>query len=226
MLSFGELHRLGVECTSSYCAGLLRYMLTTGFDVLEATAPDKLDRRRRGKNEDFDAQSAAHVAFAKQRTVTPRSRDGMVESRRVLKVCRKTAVQARRVALRIIQTTIVCAPESLRDLLRNMTRIQLMRTLAAWRPDLSGYDAAEFVSDLRMACVTPHVARKSRYSVIDGRTTRHQGYALSIKRRKRVEEAFGCIAQTGYRGVERVRSRFILTMAANNLARLPRLLGA
>ena len=95
-----------------------------------------------------------------------------------------------------------------------------------------GFDAAEFVADLRKACVTPHVARKSRYSAIDGRTTRHEGYDLSIKHRKRIEEAFGWaktvggMAQTVYRGVERVRSRFILTMAANNLARLPRLLAA
>ena len=42
-----------------------------------------------------------------------------------------------------------------------------------------GYDATGFVSDLRQACVTPHVAQKSRYSVINVRTTRHQGYALS-----------------------------------------------
>lgn len=95
-----------------------------------------------------------------------------------------------------------------------------------------GFDAAEFVADLRKACVTPHVAQKSRYSAIDGRTTRHEGYALSIKHRKRIEEAFGWaktvggMAQTVYRGLERVRSRFILTMAANNLARLPRLLAA
>ncbi len=95
-----------------------------------------------------------------------------------------------------------------------------------------GYDAAEFVADLRQACVTPHVAQKSRYSAIDGRTTRHKGYDLSLKHRKRIEEAFGWaktvggMAQTVYRGVERVRSRFVLTMAANNLARLPRLLAA
>ncbi len=95
-----------------------------------------------------------------------------------------------------------------------------------------GYDAAGFVSDLRQACVTPHVAQKSRYSAIDGRTTRHDGYALSQKHRKKIEEPFGWaktiggMAQTMYRGVERVRSRFILTMAANNLARLPRLLEA
>lgn len=93
-----------------------------------------------------------------------------------------------------------------------------------------GYDAAGFVSDLRQACVTPHVAQKSRHSAIDARTTQHKGYALSIKHRKRIEEAFGWaktiggMAQTVYRGVERVRSRFILTMTANNLARLTRLL--
>jgi transposase len=95
-----------------------------------------------------------------------------------------------------------------------------------------GYDSADFVRDLRQACVTPHVARKSRHSAIDGRTTRHEGYALSQKHRKRIEEPFGWgktvggLAQTVHRGIERVGARFILTMAASNLARLPRLLGA
>lgn len=76
------------------------------------------------------------------------------------------------------------------------------------------------------------MSRKSRHSVIDGRTTRHEGYALSQKHRKRIEEPFGWsktiggLAQTVYRGVERVGARFVLTMAASNLARLPRLLGA
>ena len=63
----------------------------------------------------------------------------MVEALRVLMVCRKTAVAARRVALQMIQNTIVCAPDSLRDTLRAMTRMQLVRTLAAWRPDLTAY---------------------------------------------------------------------------------------
>ncbi|WP_207470748.1 IS5 family transposase, partial [Paracoccus fontiphilus] len=53
------------------------------------------------------------------------------------------------------------------------------------------YDAAGFVADLRRACVTPHVAQKARHAAIDGRTTRHKGYALSIKRRKLIEEPFG-----------------------------------
>ena len=80
--------------------------------------------------------------------------------------------------------------------------------------------------------MTPHVAQKARGSAIDGRTTRHAGYALSQKRRKKIEEPFGWaktvggMAQTVLRGLERVRARFTLTMAANNLARLPKLLAA
>src|SRR5512134_1780598 len=107
--------------------------------ALEVTTPDRQDRRKRGKDDDLDAQNAAHAAFAGKRTVTPKSRNGMIESLRVLKACRKTAVAARRVALQMIQNTIVCAPDELRESLRKLTRMQLVRTLAAWRPDLSEY---------------------------------------------------------------------------------------
>jgi transposase len=143
MQSFGALQRIGIESTGSYGAGLLRFMQQAGIQILEVMAPDRQDRRRRGKNDDLDAQNAAHAAFAGKRTVTPRSRDGMVESLRVLKACRKTAVAARRIALQMIHNTIVCAPDGLRDVLRNMTRMQLVRTLAAWRPDLTAYREVE-----------------------------------------------------------------------------------
>ena len=93
-----------------------------------------------------------------------------------------------------------------------------------------GYDSADFIADLRRARVTPHVAQKARHSAIDGRTTRHVGYGLSQRCRKKIEEPFGWaktvggMAQTVHRGVERVRARFTLTIAACNLARLPKLL--
>jgi transposase len=92
------------------------------------------------------------------------------------------------------------------------------------------YDCADFVADLRQACVTPHVAQKSRHSAIDGRTTRHPGYAVSQKRRKKIEEPFGwaktvgTMTQTMLRGVDRLGAQFTLIMAACNLARLPKLL--
>ena len=139
MRSFGQLRRVGVEATGTYGAGRLRSMQNAGVEVLEVTTPDTPDRRKRGKNDDLDAQNAAHAAFAGKRTVTPKSRDGMIESLRVLKACRKTAVAARRVALQMIHNTIVGAPDELREALRKMTRMQLIRTLAAWRPDLTDY---------------------------------------------------------------------------------------
>jgi transposase len=139
MRSFGQLRRVGVEATGTYGAGLLRYLQNAGVEVLEVTTPDSGDRRKRGKNDDLDAQNAAHAAFAGKRTVTPKTRDGMIESLRVLKACRKTAVAARRVALQMIHNTVVCAPDELRDTLRKLTRMELIRTLAAWRPDLTDY---------------------------------------------------------------------------------------
>ena len=128
-----------MECTGTYGAGLLRYLQKAGVTVLEVTAPDKHDRRKRGKDDTIDAENDAHAALAQVRTVTPKTRDGMVESLRVLKACRKTAIAARRVALQLIQNNIISAPDGLRESLRTLTRMQLIRTLAAWRPDLSDY---------------------------------------------------------------------------------------
>ena len=93
-----------------------------------------------------------------------------------------------------------------------------------------GYDAAEFVTGLRQACVTQHIVQKSRYSAIDWRTTHHKRYVLSLRHRKGTEVAFGCAkiaggaSQTTFRGIESARARFIMTLAAANMARLPRLL--
>lgn len=95
-----------------------------------------------------------------------------------------------------------------------------------------GYDTSDFVADLRRMCVSPHIAAKSKGSAIDRRTTRHDGYAVSQKKRKQIEEPFGWgktvgpIRKTMLRGLERVGAQFTLTMAACNLARLPRLLAA
>lgn len=143
MRTFGDLRKVGIESTGTYGAGLLRHLQAAGVDVLEVTAPDRQDRRRRGKNDDLDARNAAHAAFSGRRTVTPGSRDGMVESLRILVACRKTAVSARRVALQMLHNSIVCAPEGLRDRLRRMTRMRMIRTVAGWRPDLTAYRDVE-----------------------------------------------------------------------------------
>ncbi len=96
------------------------------------------------------------------------------------------------------------------------------------------YDVHEFVDDLRDLNITPHIAQNAtnRASAIDARTTRHPGYAISQQKRKLTEEPFGWaktiggLARPMLRGVARLQFKFILTMAAYNLIRLPKLLGA
>ena len=94
-----------------------------------------------------------------------------------------------------------------------------------------GYDAADFVNELRTLNVRPHVAQNTtRRSAIDGRTTRHAGYAASQRARKRIEEAFGWMKTVAgmrrpkLRGVDRVGWAFSFAAAAYNLVCLPRLL--
>lgn len=61
MRSFGELSRVGIECTGTYGAGLLRYLQQGGVTALEVTTPDKCDRRKRGKDDTVDAEEVDHV---------------------------------------------------------------------------------------------------------------------------------------------------------------------
>ena len=94
------------------------------------------------------------------------------------------------------------------------------------------FDTADFAAEMRRLGVTPHVSQHSngRRSAIDGRTTRHAGYAISLRIRKRIEEAFGWMKTVGvmrktrHRGTARVGWQFTLTAAAYNLVRLPNLL--
>jgi transposase len=94
------------------------------------------------------------------------------------------------------------------------------------------YDAEDFVNELRSMNVTPHIAQNTngRSSAIDGRTTRHGGYAVSQRIRKRIEEAFGWIKtiagqeKSRFRGRDRVGWAFTFAAAAYNLVRLPKLI--
>jgi transposase len=95
-----------------------------------------------------------------------------------------------------------------------------------------GYDTAGFVGKLRDLQVTPHVAQNmtNRRSAIDARTTRHDGYAVSQRKRKRVEEVFGWLKtvalqrKTRFRGPDRVGWMFTLAAAAYNLVRMRNLM--
>ncbi len=118
------------------------------------------------------------------------------------------------------------------EMLASLPPSSRRRTLAADK----GYDHDEFVIALRSLGVTPHVApnvhRYKPRTLVDARTTRHQGFAASQRHRKRVEEVFGWSKVVGmvrklhHRGTERVDWIFTFTTAAYNLVRLRTLIGA
>jgi transposase len=91
-----------------------------------------------------------------------------------------------------------------------------------------GYDTKQFVQETREAKVTPHVAQneRGRRSAIDGRTTRHPGYQISQRKRKRIEEIFGWLKDIGrlrklrHRGLEKIGWIFKFATAAYNLVRI------
>jgi len=96
------------------------------------------------------------------------------------------------------------------------------------------YDTADFVAGCRERGCTPHVSQNdtNRRSAIDARTTRHPGYRISTFKRKRIEEPFGWIKTVGglrktrHRGCALVEWFFVLTAAAYNLVRIPKILAA
>ena len=133
----GTLARIGIEGTGSYGAGLTRHLAKGGVTVPEVDRPDRSDRRREGRDDDLDAINAARAALHHRRTTIPKSKDGAVESLRILRVTLAHAVRERRSALQLLRMSIISAPEELRDQVRHLTRMRLIRTLAAWRPDVS-----------------------------------------------------------------------------------------
>ena len=98
-----------------------------------------------------------------------------------------------------------------------------------------GYDTRDFVGEMRGMNATPHVAQNEKRrggSAIDGRTTRHAGYGISQKKRKRIEEVFGWLKTVGmlrktrHRGVFKVGWVFTFAAAAYNLVRMRNLLAS
>jgi len=123
----------------------------------------------------------------------------------------------------LTKATGTAEPEAALELLaRERTRRRGAMTVGADR----GYNTRQFVRETRALGVTPHVAEKKRYNAIDGRTTTWEGYRVSIRRRKIVEEPFGWMKTIGglrklrHRGEEKVRTVFTLACACFNLVRL------
>ncbi|HKX14978.1 MAG TPA: IS110 family transposase, partial [Propionibacteriaceae bacterium] len=135
MQAAGPIARVGVEGTGSYGAGICRQLTAAAVGVVEVNRPDRSQRRRRGKSDVLDAVAAAEAARTGQRIAIPKSRDGQVEALRMLRLTRASAVKARSEAWQQLDQLLVTAPEGLRDRLRELPKMELIRLCAGWRPN-------------------------------------------------------------------------------------------
>jgi transposase len=132
--SFGPLRAVGVEGTGSWGAGLSRHLRTVGIEVREVTRPNRQLRRRHGKNDVTDAVAAARAVLNGDASALPRGGTGPVESIRLLKLARDSAVKQRTAVANQIHALIVTAPEPLAATLRPLTLHQAVAAAARYRP--------------------------------------------------------------------------------------------
>jgi transposase len=126
----GPLIRAGVEGTGSFGAGLARSLADQGVEVIEVTRPSRRSRRHLGKSDTVDAEAAARMVLSGEATATPKRRDGMVESIRVLQIARRSAIKARTQAGQQIRSLIVTAPVELNGALADLN-VKRARSSAA-----------------------------------------------------------------------------------------------
>jgi transposase len=131
---FGPVLAVGVEGTGSYGAELSRVLVRGGIHVVEVMRPNRQARRLQGKTDPLDAYQAAESVLSGQAGVTPKSRDGAVESLRVLRAERATAMRARVAVMTQVKAILVTAPEAIRARYRAMTNPALMAALEKTRP--------------------------------------------------------------------------------------------
>jgi transposase len=136
--SHGTVTAVGIEGTGAYGAELARTLTRSGLKVIEVDRPDRKTRRLRGKSDPIDAYAAAKAVTSGRSTGTPKTRDGIVEAIRALRVPLRSAVKARTQAVNQARQLLITAPESVRAPLRNRSWLDLARTCAKLRPaDLS-----------------------------------------------------------------------------------------
>jgi transposase len=132
--SFGEVVVFAVEGCGCYGAGLARHLGAQHVRVVEVMRANRQTRRRKGKSDPTDAEAAGRAVLAGEAAAAPKSGDDVVEMIRVLRVVRVTAMKARTQAINALRSLLVTAPPELRDQLRALSSVKLVRSAARFRP--------------------------------------------------------------------------------------------
>ena len=195
----------------------------TGGSVIES----------QGRNPDVDFRGQKRSNITHESTTDPESRLFRKSANTAAKLCfaGHTVIENRNGLIVEMELTIAdgyAERDAAIEMLKRLPKSRGRRTVAADK----AYDTKGFVKDARDAGFTPHVAQNLNRrggSAIDKRTTRHPGYVISQRKRKRVEEPFGWIKTIGggrklrHRGRERIRHWWLITGGVCNIVRITNL---
>lgn len=135
LVGYGLVAKVGVESTGGYGAGLTRLLLVAGFEVVEVDRPDRVTRARDGKSDPIDAIAAARAARVGRASGTPKIKTGAVESLRMIKMPRDSAVKDRTRAYGQLRDLVTTAPAELHDELIGLTGKMRVARAVGLRPD-------------------------------------------------------------------------------------------
>lgn len=158
MTFFSRLTSVGVEGIGSYGAGLNRVLGAAGIAMVEVDRPDRSARRSRGKSDPLDAYAAARAAASGRAAGPPKSRDGIVESIRCLRVAQRSAVKARTQCINQIRALLVNSPADLREQMKQPPTATMIKTLARLRPGTDLADSASGCKHGLRSLARPHAA--------------------------------------------------------------------
>ena len=133
--SHGQVEAIGVESTGSFGAALTRSLTAAGERVIEANRPNRAARHRDGKSDRLDAEQIARAVLGRNATAIPKSKSGLVEIIRTLRVTRASAVKARTQAFNTLFGVMIGAPSPLRDELVALTKRTLVNRCLRLRPE-------------------------------------------------------------------------------------------
>ncbi|MFF3054889.1 IS110 family transposase [Streptomyces sp. NPDC057909] len=148
--SFGVLRRAGVECTGSYGAALTRHLRAEGIEVTEVNQPDKAARRRHGKTDAIGAEAAARAVLTGRATAAAKTGDGPVETLRLFKVAKGSAIKSRTQAINQLKSVLVSTDAALRESPAGLSNPHLFRRCAELEPQRSSGPAGAARHTLRL----------------------------------------------------------------------------
>lgn len=135
MSRHGTITAIGVESTGSFGATLTRFLTSQTMRVVEVNRPNRLARRMDGKSDRLDAEQIARAVLGQTSTATPKTKSGMVEVIRTLRVTRTSAVRARTNTFNTLWGVMIGAPSPLRDELVVLSKKTLVNRCLRLRPE-------------------------------------------------------------------------------------------